>query len=103
MKQNQNKRKKTGGTWLKVFCPDARCLNEEEIASLPEKKRRIAEATDGSGLWLKVFCPDQSCLRAEEQINIPVKRASEAADKGIWLRLFCPEARCLARESTDVP
>jgi hypothetical protein len=27
------------GTWLKVFCPEARCLSEEEVMDLPKEKR----------------------------------------------------------------
>ncbi|MDZ7700466.1 MAG: hypothetical protein U5R49_27250 [Deltaproteobacteria bacterium] len=101
---NEKNKEKVKGTWLKVFCPEARCLSEEEIASLPEEKKGMAEENESGGLWLEVFCPDDSCLREEERVNIPVKQASdEETGKGTWLRLFCPEDHCLVREPTDVP
>ena len=59
------------GAWLKVFCPNARCLSEEEIIALPPEKKQAAEETGEKGLWLEVFCPDDACLADEEKINIP--------------------------------
>ncbi len=91
------------GAWLKVFCPNARCLSEEEIIALPPEKKQAAEETGEKGLWLEVFCPDDACLADEEKINIPVKRAGDKEDRGFWLNLFCPEDRCVITEPTDIP
>jgi len=51
------------GTWLKVFCPEARCLTDEEVAALPAEQRQAMK--DKQGLWLEMFCPDESCLSPE--------------------------------------
>ena len=32
--------RKVEGAWLKVFCPDARCLSDEEIMDMPKEKAR---------------------------------------------------------------
>jgi hypothetical protein len=100
----EEKEKKGEGTWLKVFCPNARCLSEEEILDLPLEKKKTAEAGGRRGLWLEVFCPDDACLTDAEKIGIPVvKGAVERGERGVWLNLFCPEDRCVIEKSTDLP
>ncbi len=79
------------GTWLKVFCPDARCLDEAEIAALPEAQKRLA--TGRNGLWLDVFCPDRSCL-APEEVAASLEPAADGGEPGVWLKLFCPSGAC---------
>ena len=92
------------GTWLKVFCPNARCLGEEEILDLPAEKRRAAESSGKEGLWLEVFCPDESCLTDEEKTSIPIlTEATEKSKRGLWLNLFCPEDRCEITRGSDLP
>jgi hypothetical protein len=90
------------GLWLKVFCPDARCLSAEEIVNLPAEVRETAGSTGREGLWLEVFCPDQSCLAEEERVALPVRTVSGGQEKGFWLKLFCPEEQCVLEEPTDV-
>lgn len=102
MKEEENKQTDTGA-WLKVFCPEARCLTEEEISNLPDEKKRIAEAVGKKGVWLEVFCPDQACLIDEARMAIPVVGVVKKEKKGFWLNLFCPEDSCVVGESTDLP
>lgn len=90
------------GMWLKLFCPDARCLTEEEIVNLPGDKQQAAQATGKDGLWLEVFCPDQACLRAEERMTVPIQDAADKGKPGMWLNIFCPDDRCVVDEPTDV-
>jgi|GEM_PF-2581916 len=65
---------KKEGLWLKVFCPDARCLTEEEVLDLPAEKKKAAEDSGKKGLWLEVFCPDDQCLMEEERVKLPVEQ-----------------------------
>ena len=102
MAADKTKEKKEG-LWLKVFCPDARCLSEEEIVDLPSEKKEAAEASGKKGLWLEVFCPDDACLMEGERISLPVEKAASETKKGIWLNLFCPEERCVLEEGSALP
>ncbi|MHC1724811.1 MAG: hypothetical protein AB9866_02110 [Syntrophobacteraceae bacterium] len=102
MTEKQNEQK-DAGTWLKVFCPEARCLTEEEISNLPDENKRLAGAEGRKGVWLEVLCPEQACLIDEEKITVPVLGVVKKEEKGFWLNLFCPEDRCIAKEPTDLP
>jgi hypothetical protein len=97
------KKGKDVGSWLKVFCPEVRCLSEEEILNLPEDDRKKAEAGGKKGVWLEVFCPDQACIIDESRIAVRIGGVAEKEKRGFWLNLFCPEDRCLANEPTDLP
>jgi hypothetical protein len=90
------------GTWLKVFCPDARCLTDEEVMNLPHDKQKAAQDTGKDGLWLEVFCPDSACLREEEHMTLPVQNADDKDKPGVWLNIFCPEDRCVIDDPTDI-
>jgi len=46
------------GVWLEIFCPDDRCLREEERIELVEFCKDSGKKHD---LWLKVFCPKGFC------------------------------------------
>lgn len=46
------------GAWLDVFCPQDRCLPEEERIKLVDFCEDSAAKHD---LWLDVFCPRGSC------------------------------------------
>ncbi|MFZ7112037.1 MAG: hypothetical protein ACOWYE_10180 [Desulfatiglandales bacterium] len=48
----------TGGTWLKVLCPDASCVKSGGKITLNAE----GIEKEAKGLWLDVFCPDDSCL-----------------------------------------
>jgi len=88
------------GTWLKVFCPEARCLTEEEVAALPEEQR---EATaDKEGLWLDLFCPDKSCLVEGDYGFVARTGKDESGKAGLWLELFCPDDSCLYKSGTEL-
>jgi hypothetical protein len=102
MAQEEDKQKDSGA-WLRVFCPEARCITEEEISNLPDEKRRMAEAVGKKGVWLEVFCPDNACLIDQGKMAIPVVGIGKKEQKGFWLNLFCPEDRCVANEATDLP
>jgi hypothetical protein len=101
MKPNQETSAREG-LWLKVFCPDARCLTEEEVVKLPDDKQKAAQATGKEGLWLEVFCPENACLREEERMTLPVQRADDKDKPGVWLNIFCPDDRCVVDDSTDI-
>ncbi|MGD9017473.1 MAG: hypothetical protein PVH30_08820 [Desulfobacterales bacterium] len=98
----ETKPQKNDGTWLKVFCPDARCLTDEEIVAIPKTTREKAESGNDKGLWMEVFCPDEACLRSEEQMELPVRKASSVEKDGVWLSLFCPEEQCAIDDPTDL-
>lgn len=46
------------GLWLDVFCPEDRCLREEERIKLIDFCEDAEEKPD---LWLETFCPESSC------------------------------------------
>jgi len=46
------------GAWLKTFCPEDRCLQEEERIKLVAFCEEPAETRDP---WLYLFCPRGSC------------------------------------------
>lgn len=94
--------KKTQGAWLKVFCPDARCLTEEEIVEIPQEARERAESGSEKGLWVEIFCPDDACLKDEERMDIPVRKLSASAKGGVWLNMFCPDEQCVITDPSDL-
>ena len=100
---SNKKEQKVQGAWLKLFCPNARCLTEEEILALPPEKVGEAEKSGVKGLWLEIFCPDESCLAEDERIQMPVKKGSHHKEEGYWLNLFCPDKRCIIDEDTSLP
>lgn len=87
---------------FKFFLPDARLLDNDEIAALHAKLDQSAPSPDERGLWIAVTCPDRSCLDDEGRLTLPVA-GEEPKDRGIFLNLFCPEGRCEIVQSTDVP
>lgn len=91
------------GAWLKVFCPDARCLSPEEVADLPQEKKQAAQDSGKEGLWLEVFCPDGACLTDAEKGAGASAPSVSKADKGLWVNLFCPEGACLIDEESRLP
>lgn len=91
------------GAWLKVFCPDARCLSPEEVADLPQAQQQAAQASGKEGLWLEVFCPDGACLTDAEKGAAAAAHSVAKADEGIWVNLFCPEGACLIDEESRLP
>lgn len=90
------------GQWLKVFCPEARCLSEQEVAALPDELKQSREATGKDGLWLEVFCPDGSCLGEAEKAGV-VPMVEPKPGGGLWLKLFCPDGSCQLRQSSELP
>jgi hypothetical protein len=46
------------GAWLEVFCPEDRCLREEERIALVNF---CEDAGEKKNLWSDVFCPESSC------------------------------------------
>ena len=91
------------GAWLKVFCPDARCLSPEEVQDLPAEKRAVAQETGKTGLWLEVFCPDQACLTEAEKAGAAPVPTMAKTDKGLWVNLFCPQGACVIEEESRLP
>lgn len=96
------------GAWLQVFCPQAQCLTEEEVAGLPGELKQAPGVAGKDGLWLKVFCPDDACLTEGERPTLPpraepmVFTEKDSRQGGLWLKLFCPDNACLAGEDTDL-
>ena len=91
---------KPKGTWLKIFCPDTRCLSDSEVASLPENKNEAM--SDKEGLWLEVFCPDGACATGPEHFWAADKAQGKDGE-GVWLKTFCPDGACVIEEDTDLP
>jgi hypothetical protein len=94
---------KRQGSWLKVFCPEARCLTEEEVARLPEDTKKAAARQGGQGLWLEVFCPDESCATGAQEFWGPRKGRDQKGGSGFWMEMFCPDDSCVVTEPTDEP
>jgi hypothetical protein len=88
--------------WIRVFCPDTRCLTPEEISGISAEERRSTEA-DKTGAWLEVKCPEGKCLIGENRMTITVRGVVPREDEGLWHKLFCPEDRCFAQSPTDLP
>ena len=82
------------GSRLKVYVPQARMLNAEEISALPRQKREAAEGSSSQGLWIEVVCPDDACRQEAGRISIPIRPEEHKDKKGFWLRIFCPEDAC---------
>jgi len=94
---------KESETRFTFFFPDARVLNEAEIAAIPEEKKKAAETDKSEGVWLEIYCPDASCVSDDGRITIPAAGAESAKKEGFWLNLFCPEGSCELKETTDLP
>jgi hypothetical protein len=46
------------GLWLELFCPEDRCLRQEERIKLVDFCEIAGEEHDA---WLEAFCPESSC------------------------------------------
>ncbi|MFO7494325.1 MAG: hypothetical protein R6X05_01670 [Desulfobacterales bacterium] len=57
---------------FKFFLPDARLLDNDEIAALRAKPDHSAPSPDEKGLWIEMTCPDHSCLDDESRLTLPV-------------------------------
>lgn len=98
-----NQEKNDQGTWVKVFCPNARCLSEAEVASLPPEQLESAQSDDKEGLWLELFCPEGACSTGPEKFWTLEEAKDESGGKGLWLKLFCPEGSCQINEPSQEP
>ena len=89
---------------FRFFLPEARLLEEEEIAKLAQEKLKSAESGGKPGLWLEIVCPDESCIDSEGRISITAQGV-ETSDKqqGFFLNLFCPNDSCEIVQGTDLP
>ena len=94
---------KHGKTRFTFFFPDARILNEAEIAAIPAEKRAAVESETREGIWLEINCPDASCVGDDGRITIPAVGAGTSAEEGTWLNLFCPKGSCEISQMTDLP
>ena len=90
-------------TRFTFFLPDARVLNEEEVAALSTEKRAAAGSGKKEGIWLEISCPNGSCVGDDGRLTIPNVGAESGQNKGIWLNLFCPEGTCELNQMTDLP
>ena len=88
---------------FRFFLPEARVLNQDEIANLPPEKLKAAESGGQDGLWLEIVCPDESCIDEDGNITITTRGLDSASNKGIFLSLFCPDDSCEVYQSTDLP
>ena len=94
---------KDNDTRFTFFFPDARLLDEEEIAAIPTEKKKAAGTDKKEGIWLEIYCPDASCVTDDGRITIPAVVTESGKKKGIWLNLFCPEGSCEIKEMSDLP
>ena len=88
---------------LKFFFPDARVLDDSEVAELPSEKLQSAHAAGKKGVWLEINCPDEKCLTSDGQITIPAAGPETVQKKGFFVKLFCPEDSCELTQMTDLP
>lgn len=89
------------GSWLKVFCPNARCLSDSEIAGLPPEKLKAAQTDSKEGLWMEVFCPEGTCETGPQKFWTVEETSDQSGGKGLWLKLFCPENACEISEPSE--
>jgi hypothetical protein len=85
------------------FLPDARVLDDSEVAALPTDKIQAVDTDKKPGVWLEIHCPDAACIKDDGRISIPAEGIEPLEKKGIWLNLFCPEGSCKLEESTELP
>jgi hypothetical protein len=88
---------------FRFFLPNARLLENHEIAQLPPEKLSAVKAGQQKGLWLELDCPDEECIDDKGNITIPAKGATPADKRGLLLNLFCPEDSCEIVQSSDLP
>ena len=88
---------------LTFYFPNTRALSSGEVASLPDGKKRSAEAAGKSGVWLEVRCPDGSCLDKDGRVTLQAAGVGGKREKGLWLNVFCPEGSCLWKGGADLP
>jgi hypothetical protein len=88
---------------LTFYFPNARALSGAEVASLPDDKRKSAEAAGRGGVWLEVHCPGGSCLGKDGKVTLQAAGGGGEKEKGIWLNVFCPEDSCLWKGGTGLP
>ena len=93
----------TTNSHFRFFLPQARLLEQDEIAALPPEKLKSAEASEQKGLWLEITCPDESCIDDEGNITIPARGTDMSGQKGAFLNIFCPDGSCEVVQSTDLP
>ena len=87
---------------FKFFLPNARLLDNSEIANLPPEKRKVAESGRQKGVWIEIACPDESCIDEDGNITITTRGLDSASNKGIFLSLFCPDDSCEVTETTQL-
>jgi hypothetical protein len=46
------------GLWLEAFCPEDRCLREEERIQIVDF---CADSEEHHDLWQSAFCPEKNC------------------------------------------
>jgi hypothetical protein len=85
------------------YFPGLRMLSRAEIDTLPEGKRKAAEASGEPGVWLEVPCPKEACFKGKGKVCIDTLAAEREEREGLWMRVFCPEDSCLATGGTDLP
>lgn len=88
---------------FRFFLPNARLLEEHEIAKLPPQKLSAVKKGDEEGLWIELACPDEACIDDKGNITIPAKGTDTTEKKGFLLNLFCPEDSCEVVQGTDLP
>ena len=93
---------KDSETRFTFFFPDARVLNETEIAAISTEKKEAAKSDKSKGVWLEINCPDASCVGDDGRITIPAVGDEPAEKTGIWLNLFCPKGSCELNQMTDL-
>lgn len=88
---------------FKFFLPNARLLDDSEIADLLPENLKAVKPGQQEGLWIEIVCPDASCIDEDGNITIPAKSADPVSEDGIFLSLFCPNDSCEVVQSTDLP
>lgn len=86
------KKEKEKDLWLKVFCLNARCLTDEEVAALPEENRKMAETAGLKGVWLALNW--EPGMDTSEQQSISVPGTNMGAEK--------EEGRCVVEQPSEL-
>ena len=77
------------------FLPDARVLDEAEIAAIPAEKKHAAETDKKEGIWLEIYCPDGSCVGDDGRITISavgteIKSPDDSRTDQLWSAVIGP-------------
>ncbi len=102
MNPADEKKKRTGGP-RRIFLPQARVLDRNELGTLSDKERAFESECKSRGIWLELFCPDDACFVEGDRIKLPVFCENPEHKHSLWLDIFCPDGSCDVTDASKLP